>query len=244
MSFYRHAQERPTSLLDDKVISMAKQMSSYPIVYSVMIFPIAITRIAASNGQIVSFAGTVFCETVILLSGCANVVLFCITRQILPPESIVLMKRPIFKSQPQKDIEQCSASILDDNSITVVECELIEGYAHDDQNLDMDSTSDESSTTVVGYGFSERYQYGGQNSDVALEKSKNSTIWMSENSTSVSIPFTRKTVRRPRPPSVLVPMRRRSSVDGLDQFYDIYSAGHLEPSLKTVNRRTNGPSTH
>jgi len=244
MSFNRHAQQRSTSHLNDKAISMAKQMSLYTMAYSVMIFPIAIIRIAASNGQIVSFAGTVFCETVILLSGCVNVVLFCITRQILPPESIILMKRPISKSQPQKDIEQASASILGDTSMTVVECEFIEEYAHEDQNLDMDSNSDESSTTIVGYGFSERYQYGGQNPDVALEKSTDSNDWMSESSTGVSVLPTRKTVRRPRPPSVLVPMRRRSSVDGLDQFYDIYSAGHLEPSLKTVNRRTNGPSTH
>lgn len=79
---------------------------------------------------------------------------------------------------------------------------------------------------------------------MALEKSTDSNVGMSESSTGVSVLPTRKTVRRPRPPSVLVPMRRKSSVDGLDQFYDIYSAGHLEPSLKIVNRRTNGPSTH
>jgi len=236
MTFYRHAQERPTALFDDKGISIVKEMYRYPIAYSVMIFPISIARLAASTG----FEGTVFCETVILLSGCVNVILFCTTRQILPPESIVLMKRSFSKPKPRQDVEQVSDCFSDLASVTVVGCGFNEGYKHEGSNrLDTGSTSEETSETVVGYGFSEIHNKAGQTLDV-----EKGDILTTESSTDISIPPTRKTVRRPRPPSVLVPIRRISSVDGLDQVYDVYSASHLEPApFKNFNLRTNGPST-
>ncbi|GAW05538.1 hypothetical protein LENED_007401 [Lentinula edodes] len=101
MTFYRQPQERPTGRnFDDKGMSIARQMLLFPIAYCIIILPIAVSRFAAWNGHIVSFEETVFCETVFLLSGCVNVTLFCTCRQILPPKSLVLLKRSISKPKP------------------------------------------------------------------------------------------------------------------------------------------------
>ncbi|KAF5388860.1 hypothetical protein D9757_005642 [Collybiopsis confluens] len=206
MSFHKQALERPVGrLFDDKGMSIAKQMLLYPIAYSVIILPIAVSRFTAWSGHKVSFEGTVFCEAVFLLSGIVNVTLFCTCRQILPPESVVLLKRSISKPKPIED------SPVPDNA---------------SQDSDPYYAASE---TVIGYGFSEKYKEYGQ--DVAADLERGSTLHRasvvtSESSSAISIPYEhtvaplqiRKTLRHPRPPSVIVPVRRINSLGEVEEI--------------------------
>ncbi|KAJ4483678.1 hypothetical protein J3R30DRAFT_3731812 [Lentinula aciculospora] len=226
MSFYKQAQERPTGRhFDDKGMSIARQMLLFPIAYCIIILPIAVSRFAAWNGHIVSFEETVFCETVFLLSGCVNVTLFCTCRQILPPQSMVLLKRSISKPKPIERAEPSDANSPESDPY----------YASS------------ISTNVVGYGFDKSSQDGH---DVDLEKGTNSnrmSVASNEGSSGVSVPYEqtvaplqiRKSVRHPRPPSVIIPSRE------LNDVYDMYSGGHPEvrsTEFNDVNLDSSGHS--
>ncbi|KAJ3857532.1 hypothetical protein EV368DRAFT_30047 [Lentinula lateritia] len=222
MTFYRQVQERPTGRnFDDKGMSIARQMLLFPIAYCIIILPIAVSRFAAWNGHIVSFEETVFCETVFLLSGCVNVTLFCTCRQILPPKSLVLLKRSISKPKPIQRVEATSVAVPPESdpyyaaSIT---------------------------TTVVGYGFDKGH-------DVDIEKgsmSDSSFVPMGEGSSRVSDPYEqsvaplqiRKSVRHPRPPSVIIPNRE------LDDVYNMYSGGQPDVNSGDFNDVNLGSGHH
>ncbi|KAI0790881.1 hypothetical protein C8Q75DRAFT_806254 [Abortiporus biennis] len=73
---------------------IAKQMLWYPVAYTLMVFPIAICRFVAWGGNPVSFAATIFCDSIFLLSGLANVILFYTTRRVLPPHSVITTRLP------------------------------------------------------------------------------------------------------------------------------------------------------
>jgi hypothetical protein len=215
MSFHIHARQRPADVFEDKGMAIAKQMSLYPLAYSILIIPLAISRLAASSGHTVPFEEIVFCETVYLLSGCIKVIIFCTSRQILPPESVL---RSVSNPKPIEPVEP---------------------------DHDSDSTSDahyapdpyyEPSVTVVGYGFSEKYKEEGFDLEGGTTSKTVSIGMMSHSSAGASIPYEhtvtplqiRKTVRRPRPPSVLVPNRRINSAGGVENFYSVYPQGHRE----------------
>lgn len=74
---------------DEHIMVIARQMLLYPIAYTIIILPIAAARFSDWFGHDVPFGVTVFCDTIYLLSGTTNVVLFSITRRILPPRSII-----------------------------------------------------------------------------------------------------------------------------------------------------------
>lgn len=74
---------------DSQTVTVAKQMLLYPVAYTCIILPIAISRFAAWSGADVSFAATIFTDSIYLLSGLINVALFCLTRRVLPRHSVI-----------------------------------------------------------------------------------------------------------------------------------------------------------
>ena len=66
------------------VTTVAKHMLWYPIAYTVLILPVAVSRLSTFHGRPVPFAATMFTAAVFMLHGFLNTVLFCTTRNILP----------------------------------------------------------------------------------------------------------------------------------------------------------------
>lgn len=210
------------------------------IAYCIIILPIAVSRFAAWNGHIVSFEETVFwcvahsacfcsslflrlilsSETVFLLSGCVNVTLFCTCRQILPPKSLVLLKRSISKPKP---IQRAAATSV------AVSPESDPYYAAS------------ITTTVVGYGFDK-----GHDADIEKGSLSDISAPMGEGSSRVSDPYEqtvaplqiRKSVRHPRPPSVIIPNRE------LDDVYNMYSGGQPDAYTGDFNDVNLGSGHH
>lgn len=78
-------------------------MLVYPIAYTTLILPIAISRFLAWSGRDVPFATTIFADIVFLFSGFVNVLLFITTRRILPAsEATSLFSR---SNKSKSDIE-------------------------------------------------------------------------------------------------------------------------------------------
>jgi len=217
MKFYKRALERPSGyLFEDKGMTIAGQMLLFPIAYSIMISPIAVARFAAWSGRTVPFEATVFCETVFLLAGCINVTLFCTCRQILPPESVTLLKRSISRPKP-----------------------INFQPASDSTSMESDPYYAASATmTVGGYGFSNKYKQGDQDSESDVEKGTVSSR-ISRGSSNVSEltvtpPQIRRSWRRNRPPSVIVPIRRINSATG--EVEEVYNDGdHLQARNGDLN---------
>ncbi|EIM87000.1 uncharacterized protein STEHIDRAFT_167889 [Stereum hirsutum FP-91666 SS1] len=76
---------------DSHLMVISRQMLMYPIAYTIIILPITAARFTMwfSHTDNVPFAVTIFCDTVYLLSGLTNTILFSCTRKILPPRSII-----------------------------------------------------------------------------------------------------------------------------------------------------------
>jgi hypothetical protein len=85
----KNAPWRGLDFTDNRMMIIARQMLLYPVAYTIIILPIATARFTAFSGHDVPFEATIFCDTVFLLSGTVNVILFTSTRRILPPESII-----------------------------------------------------------------------------------------------------------------------------------------------------------
>ena len=64
--------------------TVAKHMMWYPIVYAILVLPVAISRLSTYSGVPVPFSITIFTVAVFMLHGFLNTVLFCTTRTILP----------------------------------------------------------------------------------------------------------------------------------------------------------------
>ncbi|KAF9467336.1 hypothetical protein BDZ94DRAFT_1211129 [Collybia nuda] len=79
---------RGRKFADDQAMAIARQMLIYPIAYTILVIPIATARFAAWAGHKIPFEVTIFTAAVFLLSGLINVVLFTMTRRILPAESL------------------------------------------------------------------------------------------------------------------------------------------------------------
>ncbi|KAI0093426.1 hypothetical protein BDY19DRAFT_425166 [Irpex rosettiformis] len=94
---------------DDEIVAIAKTMLIYPVAYTIIIAPIAIVRFMEMGGHDVSFFATIFTDTIYLCSGrhfgsvrlCAladksigtvNVLLFFLTRRVLPRHSVITKK--------------------------------------------------------------------------------------------------------------------------------------------------------
>jgi len=94
ITFRRTSQSKNASwsgrdFADNQIMTIARQMLLYPVAYTIIILPIAVARFNVFAGHSVPFAVTIFCDTVFLLSGMVNVVLFTATRRVLPPRSIM-----------------------------------------------------------------------------------------------------------------------------------------------------------
>ncbi|KAK7685356.1 hypothetical protein QCA50_011720 [Cerrena zonata] len=74
---------------DSSIIAVAKMMLLYPIAYTIMILPIAVCRFADWTGHEIPFAVTIFSDSIFLLSGLVNVILFTTTRRVLPQHSVI-----------------------------------------------------------------------------------------------------------------------------------------------------------
>jgi len=83
---------------DNKVLGIARQMLLYPVAYTVLILPIAAARFSTWGGRKVPFEITIFCDTIFLLAGLVNVVLFITTRPVLPPQSISISRPRLLDS--------------------------------------------------------------------------------------------------------------------------------------------------
>jgi hypothetical protein len=70
------------------VMKVARQMMWYPIVYTILIVPIAGARFASFAGKLVPYEATIFADTIFMLSGFVNAVLFTTTRRVIPASSI------------------------------------------------------------------------------------------------------------------------------------------------------------
>jgi len=79
-----------------QLLVIARQMLLYPIAYTIVILPIAAARFSYFAGLSVPFPVTIFCDTIYLLSGFVNVVLFSTTRRVLPARSVLklVISRP------------------------------------------------------------------------------------------------------------------------------------------------------
>jgi hypothetical protein len=64
--------------------TVARHMLWYPIVYIILVLPVAISRLSTFSGVSVPFSVTIFTAAVFMLHGFLNTVLFCTTRTILP----------------------------------------------------------------------------------------------------------------------------------------------------------------
>jgi hypothetical protein len=69
-------------------MKVARQMLWYPVVYTILIVPIAGARFAAFAGKEVPYEVTIFADTVFMLSGFVNAVLFTTTRRVVPASVI------------------------------------------------------------------------------------------------------------------------------------------------------------
>jgi len=81
--------QRGRDFADNQMMSIARHMLLYPVAYTIIILPIAVARFSSFAGHDVPFGVTIFADTVFLLSGTVNVVLFSTTRRVLPPRSII-----------------------------------------------------------------------------------------------------------------------------------------------------------
>jgi hypothetical protein len=70
--------------VDSHLTTMAKRMLYYPIVYAILVLPLAASRFSEFSGISVPFGVTIFAAAVFMLHGFAIMVLFCTTRNILP----------------------------------------------------------------------------------------------------------------------------------------------------------------
>ncbi|KAI0344550.1 hypothetical protein BDW22DRAFT_1482756 [Trametopsis cervina] len=74
---------------DSQIVSVAKTMLLYPVAYTIIILPIAVCRFMDWSGRPIPFAATIFSDVVYLLSGTINVLLFFLTRRVLPRHSVI-----------------------------------------------------------------------------------------------------------------------------------------------------------
>jgi len=70
--------------IESHLTTAAKHMMWYPVVYTVLVLPMAASRLSTFSGLSVPIPVTMFTAAVFMLHGFFNTVLFCTTRDILP----------------------------------------------------------------------------------------------------------------------------------------------------------------
>jgi len=98
-------------------LTIAKQMIIYPFAYTILFLPIAVLRMCEWAGHPASFTVTIFCDSVFLMSGMVNVLLFCTIRRVIPIKEVTigLVTGRIFrqKEKPQTEATWFAGSIED-----------------------------------------------------------------------------------------------------------------------------------
>jgi len=77
------------------MIIMAKQMILFPIAYTILILPMACVRFAELSGHKITLTGTIFCDSILMLSGLVHVALFVASRRVLSDEALTVGDGPI-----------------------------------------------------------------------------------------------------------------------------------------------------
>ncbi|PIL25007.1 hypothetical protein GSI_12895 [Ganoderma sinense ZZ0214-1] len=75
--------------IDTHVVNIAKGMLLYPVAYTILLLPIAVCRFADWSGHQVPFGATIFSDSIFLLSGFVNVILFLTMRRVLPMNTVL-----------------------------------------------------------------------------------------------------------------------------------------------------------
>ncbi|THH00148.1 hypothetical protein EW026_g2346 [Hermanssonia centrifuga] len=120
--------------------------------YAMIILPIAAVRFSEWSGHEVSFAATIFSDTVYLLSGVVNVSLFFFTRRVLPRHSVITKR---FHNDHNSDVSPEVASVTMSGRDTPDSFIGKEDYSLDLDDLDekMIRHVDSPDADDVGAGF-------------------------------------------------------------------------------------------
>ncbi|KAH9935557.1 uncharacterized protein B0H18DRAFT_976242 [Fomitopsis serialis] len=86
---YLRRDSRMVRLVDEGSVAIAGQMLIYPIAFTILIFPMAVVRFATWSGTAVTDAVSAFGDTVFLMCGLVDVLLFVLTRRVLPEHSVI-----------------------------------------------------------------------------------------------------------------------------------------------------------
>ncbi|KAI9064117.1 hypothetical protein FKP32DRAFT_1591529 [Trametes sanguinea] len=120
--FRRGPTEPASKSVDTHAMNVAKGMLLYPVAYTILLLPIAISRFSEWMGHEVPFAVTIVCDAIFLLSGLVNVVLFLTTRRVLPANSV--FPRPIcrlFSSSSRASTYTTSSTLTDIEKVVLEE---------------------------------------------------------------------------------------------------------------------------
>jgi len=86
---YLRRDSRMVRLVDEGSVAIAGQMLIYPIAFTILIFPMAVVRFVTWSGTAVTDAVSTFGDTVFLMCGLVDVLLFVLTRRVLPEHSVI-----------------------------------------------------------------------------------------------------------------------------------------------------------
>ncbi|KAF9792980.1 hypothetical protein BJ322DRAFT_91315 [Thelephora terrestris] len=115
---------------DSHALRVAKQMILHPIAYTILFLPIAVLRLCEFTGRPVSLPVMMLCDSIFLLGGVVDVVLFCTIRRVIPVKEVAkaLFTGQIFRTgeNPPTDstwfigtLEAGGNDIADDLSLPV-----------------------------------------------------------------------------------------------------------------------------
>ncbi|KAI5115473.1 hypothetical protein M0805_003493 [Coniferiporia weirii] len=110
------AQGRETSDFQRQMTSTAKHMLLYPIAYTFLIVPIAAVRFSEWMGHEVPLGAVIFSDSIFLLSGLVNAILFVTTGRVLSYAKI----RAIFGKPESVNMVEASAEKCWDGEVTAM----------------------------------------------------------------------------------------------------------------------------
>ncbi|TCD64732.1 hypothetical protein EIP91_003688 [Steccherinum ochraceum] len=141
IKFSLHKSDDPESPdgSDHQLKVMAKQMLLYPIAYTIIILPIACCRFVEWSGKDVSWGGTVFSDSVYLMSGLVNVILFIFTRRVLPPHTVIKRRITLPNFAPVRLLSRRGSG---DSDATAVESSTgPKAMSIDDDSIDLEKAT-------------------------------------------------------------------------------------------------------
>jgi len=116
-------------VIDASMAKVAVAMVWYPVAYSLLILPVALSRLISFTGQHVPTWATILCDFIFNLTGFVNVVLFICTRRLLPDTNTL----PSF-AMPRKEIDPESSEA---NGITPFTLAGSTSSASDEKSIDV-----------------------------------------------------------------------------------------------------------